>query len=95
MKLNDIQKADFFKGLEQVSEMMKPVNTEDLDLQGVENRIQQTIGILHLLENINMKEESFKKVIVMTLKSLYKRKRELLYGYKEENHFANELLACS
>ena len=63
-----------------------------LDRQGVENRIQQTIGVLNLLELLKQKKiprntekiETLKRKLTKVLKQLFSQKRELLYGYNED-----------
>ena len=91
MILNNIQKVDFYKGLKQVSYLMTSFDTDHLDIKGVENRIQQTLGVLNLLEKLQIEEEGFRKVMINTLKDLYRRKKELRYGYEED--YTKELTA--
>ncbi len=84
MTLNDLQKNDFYKGLKKTAELISN-NIGYLDIKTVENRIQQTIGILNLIEKLNVNEKHFKKIIITSLKLLYKRKKELQFGYIEKN----------
>jgi len=91
MILNDIQKIDFYKGLKQLSYLITSFDADHLDLKGVENRIQQGIGVLNLLEKINCKEDGFRQVVVNALKTLYRRKKELRYGYIDKNAMNQEL----
>ncbi len=93
MKLNDLQKIDFYQGLKQTSLLMTSFDTGHLDLKGVDNRIQQAVGVLNLLETLDIEEQGFKKVMVNTLKKLYQRKKELLYGYDDRLEAAEVLVA--
>lgn len=94
MILNDIQRMDFYQGLKQISDLMVESPSQHLDLKGVENKIQQTIGILNLLDRLDFNDKSFRTMMIHTLKSLYQRKKELNYGYVEENKYSKELAAC-
>ncbi|GMT49467.1 MAG: hypothetical protein IEMM0008_1006 [bacterium] len=93
MILNDLQKIDFYQGLKQISLLMTSFDTDHLDLKGMDNRIQQAVGVLNLLETLNIEDQGFKKVMVNTLKSLYQRKKELLYGYDERLEPAEAIVA--
>ncbi|MDH4127598.1 MAG: hypothetical protein OEV44_02505 [Spirochaetota bacterium] len=93
MILNDYQKTDFYQGLKKISYFMTSENSEHLDSKEIENRIQQTIGVLNLLEKLNLKDNTYKKIMVNTLKTLFEQKRKLLYGYVEDNK-NREVIAC-
>ncbi len=93
MLLNNLQKIDFYQGLEEISLLMTSFDTDHLDLKGVDNRIQQAVGVINLLETLDIGDQGFKKVMVNTLKSLYQRKKELLYGYDERLEPTEALVA--
>ncbi|HEO64849.1 MAG TPA: hypothetical protein ENI73_03165 [Spirochaetes bacterium] len=94
MLLNDLQKIDFYQGLKQISLLMTSYDTDQLDLKGVDNRIQQAVGVINLLETLDIGDQGFKKVMINTLKSLYQRKKELLYGFDEHLESIEALVAC-
>jgi len=93
MTFNNIQKIDFNQGLKQLAHQMTSFDINYLDLRGVENRIQQAIGILNFLDNLNVHDKNYKTIMMNTLKKLYQRKKELLYGYSEQNEHDDKLLA--
>jgi len=94
MKLNDIQKMDFHRGLEQLSHTLTTADIEDLDIRGVENRIQQALGVINLLETLCLRDDRFKKVIISGLKRLYQRRKELLFGYDRSRDLSESLVNC-
>jgi hypothetical protein len=84
MTFNDLQKNDFYKSLKKTTELTSN-NLGYLDIKSIENRIQQTIGVLNLIEKLGINESQFKNIIIASLKLLYKRKKELQFGYIEKN----------
>ncbi|MDH5682192.1 MAG: hypothetical protein OEZ36_11430 [Spirochaetota bacterium] len=95
MKLNDIQKTDFHRGLEQLAYSLSTADLEELDIRSVENRIQQALGVINLLETLSLRDERFKKVIINGLKKLYQRRKELLFGHERaREEIRGTLVSC-
>lgn len=94
MILNELQKIDFYKGLKEMSYLITVFDAEHLDIKGLENRIQQAIGILNLLESLNFQEEDFRQIVIKALKTLYAKKKELQFGYDESRFLKKEWSHC-
>lgn len=83
MILNDFQKIDISKALEKFALLMTHTDYSLLDIKGIDNRIQQALGVINFLDSLDLDDDHYKKQVAKILKSLYQRKKELMYGYDE------------
>ncbi len=84
MTLNKLQYQDFNQSINKMAYLMTTYDINDLDLTGVENRIQQAIGVLNLINHLELEDASAKKIVLNIIQKLYNRKKELQYGYQDD-----------
>lgn len=87
---NNDQNINFYTAIHEVTESILRSSRENIDLKSIDNKIQQMIGILSVIDNMNLKGAARSKA-VHTLKTLVHRKKILNYGHTEKK--IEELIA--